>query len=98
MTSDERGDVERWLAGDGPRPDDASIKQALTHMADVAMAGVNGVTRLAVAAERRLNESDDKWSLNPWVLGYVAGEVACNQRWQQAIAHVSNSLRMRMLK
>ncbi len=96
--TDERGDVERWLAGDGPRPDDEAIKQALTHMADVAMAGVNGVTRLAVAAERRLNESDDKWSLNPWVLGYVAGEAACNQRWQQAIAHVSNSLRMRMLK
>lgn len=90
--------VERWLAGDGPRPADEVIKQALTHMADVAMQGFNGIGRLAVAAERRTNESDDKWSLNPWVLGYVAGEASCNERWQQAIAHVSNSLRMRMIK
>jgi hypothetical protein len=96
--ADTRGTVERWLAGDAERPSDEDIKQAITHMADVAMMGMNGVTRLAVAAERRLNESDAKWSLSPWVLGYYAGEAACNQRWQQAIAHFANALRRRMLK
>ena len=95
---DTRGEVERWLTEGGERPSDDEIKQALTHMQDAAMFGFNGVCRLAKAAERRLGESDAKWSLNPWVLGYLAGEAACNQRWQQAIAHLANAARMRMIK
>lgn len=91
--TDERSDVERWLAGECERPSDEAIKHALGLFVGIAMQGMNGTARLAMAAERRLNEVDTRWSLNPWVLGYQAGEAATDQRYQQALSHVANALR-----
>jgi hypothetical protein len=97
MMVDTRGTVERWLAGDAERPSDEDIKQAITHMADVAMMGVNGLARLSMQFEALLNATDNEWSLKPHPQGVIAGKAIAYQRAQQASAHLHNAIHARML-
>ena len=88
--------IEVWLAGDGDRPDDESIKAALRMFGDLAGMGVEGTGALAYRLEQKTFENDEAWSLDPWVLGYQAGQATAYARAAQAAAHLANAIKKRM--
>jgi SAM-dependent methyltransferase len=99
MADRRPSDVERWLSGESAsRPSDAALRHALTLMVSIASTGMDGVARLAQAAEHECEAGDAQWSLDPWVLGYQAGTTVTHQRYQQALAHLANALRVRATK
>jgi hypothetical protein len=89
------GTVEDWIAGKGERPDDATLRHALTHLAGIAAMGMDAAARLSLAATACGEALDESWSLSPWVRGYHAGCVATHQRHQQATAHFANAMKVR---
>jgi hypothetical protein len=94
--TNEPSAIERWLNGEGERPSDEVLRHALTIFSAVAAMGMDGVARLSEGATARCEAGDSQWSISPWVLGYQAGCVASHQRYQQALAHLANAIKVKV--